>query len=103
MQDKLSFHFNEFLQEFKAQITEDVAMSVIDSLRDYTETLSQSRPTSEVQYVTLTQLASIFTISKSQINKLRQKHKDFPLVKAGTTVRFNPEEVKVFLNKHYNN
>lgn len=97
--DKLTFHFNEFIQEFKAQITEDVTTSVIESLKGFMEALPQSRPTDDMQHVTLNELASLFSISKSKINQLRKKHKDFPLVKIGTSVRFNPREVKVFLDK----
>jgi hypothetical protein len=98
-QDKLTYHFNEFISEFKSQITEEVATSVIDSLKEVIKSLPQGRPTDDMQHVTLSELACLFSISKSKINQLRKKHKDFPLVKIGTSVRFNPREVKVFLDK----
>jgi len=95
MQDnKLHYHFNQFLNEFKAQIAEEVATSVIQVLSEQTE-LNKSRSQDDV-YLTSDEVASLFKISKSQLVKLRKKYKDFPVIKIESTVRFKQSELEVF-------
>lgn len=92
--NKLHYHFSQFLSEFKAQIAEEVATSVIQVLGKQLE-LNKSRSQDDV-YLTSDEVASLFKISKSQLVKLRKKYKDFPVVKIESTVRFKKGELENF-------
>ena len=98
--NKLTYYFEQLVEEFKAQITEEVATSVIKVLNESLQLKSDR--SQDDSYLTSTEVASLFKISKSQIAKLRKKHKDFPVIKIGTAVRFKNRELEVFfknLNK----
>ncbi len=69
----------------------------MDALKETME-LTQDRSQNDT-YLTLSEVAAVFKISKSQINKLRKKHKDFPVLKIGTAVRFKQKDVEVFLQR----
>lgn len=91
---KLTYHFEQLIEEFKAQITEEVATSVINALSESLQ-LKNDRSQDD-EYLTSGQVASLFKISRSQLVKMRKKHKDFPVLKIGTAVRFQRSELEVF-------
>lgn len=97
---KLTYHLEQFLTELKAEITEEVATSVINALGEVMAL--QNDRSQDDPYLTIDEVAKTFKISKSQINKLRKKHKDFPVLKIGTAVRFKQKDVEMFL-QHINN
>ncbi|WP_303316993.1 helix-turn-helix domain-containing protein [Flavivirga abyssicola] len=95
--NRLTYHLKGLIDEFKAQITEEVATSVVKSLSESSQ-LNADR-SQEDCYLTTAEAASLFKICKSQIVKLRKKHKDFPVIKIGTAVRFKRSELEVFFKK----
>mgnify|MGYP000333136347 CR=1 FL=1 len=99
--NKLTYYFEQFLEGFKAEITEVVATSVINNLKESNESL-EGRPQNDV-YLTIDEAASLFRISKSQINKMRQQHSNFPITKIGTAVRFKRTELELFFKETFNN
>ena len=94
---RLTYHLEQFLAEFKAEITEEVATSVINAL-DEVMALKTDRSQNDT-YLTINEVALTFKISKSQVNKLRRKHKNFPELKIGTAVRFKLGELEVFFKQ----
>jgi len=95
--NKLHYHFSQFLNEYKTQISEEVATSVIQVLGKRIE-LNKGQSHDEV-FLNSTEAASLFKISKSQINKLRKKHSNFPVIKIGAAVRFKQSALELFFNE----
>ena len=100
MQNKLSYHFNQIVNEIIVQITEAVATSVITALKDSIE-LNHDRPQNDV-YLTSAEAAALFKISRSQLNKLRKKHSNFPVIKIESAVRFKQGELELFFRQNFN-
>jgi len=98
--NKLQYHFTQLIEEFKAQITEEVATSVVNVLNDSIK-LNQGRPENDV-YLTSAEVASLFKISRSQLNKLRKKHSNFPVIKIESAVRFKQSELELFFRQNFN-
>ncbi len=98
--NKLTYHFDQLIQEFKAQITEEVATSVINVLDDSIK-LNQGRPQNDV-FLTSAEVASLFKISRSQLIKLRKKYSNFPVIKIESAVRFKQSELEVFFKQTFN-
>lgn len=98
--NKLTYHFDQLVQEFKAQITEEVATSVINALGD-SIALKQDRSQNDV-FLTSAEVASLFKISRSQLIKLRKKYSNFPVIKIESAVRFKQSELEVFFKQTFN-
>jgi len=98
--NRLQYHFTQLIEEFKAQITEEVATSVVNVLNDSIK-LNQGRPENDV-YLTSAEVASLFKISRSQLIKLRKKYSNFPVIKIESAVRFKQSELEVFFKQTFN-
>lgn len=94
MNEKLNYHLCNIVGELKEILTEEISNSL-------QKTLSQNQlPVNELEvYLTIDELASIFKISKSHINKLRKKYKDFPVLNIDGSIRFSYSKFKEFFTE----
>lgn len=95
--NKLHYHFGQFITELKSHITEEVATSVKQVLSDLNG-IDKNQSHDDV-FLNISEAARLFKISKSQINKLRKKHSNFPVTRIGTAVRFKKSELELFFNE----
>lgn len=91
MSDKLIYHLSNVLEELRQILSKEI-------LDSFQTTLSQNKThlNDNEQYLTTDELATKLGISKSHVNKLRKKYKDFPVLSIQGSVRFKFSEVENF-------
>lgn len=98
MSDKITYHLSNILEELKQILTEEISNSLQKTLIQHQLPISVNE-----DYLTIDELAANFKISKSHINKLRKKYKNFPVLNIDGSVRFNYRKVEQFLIELTNN
>lgn len=91
MSEKLNYHLSIILAELKTIVSEEISTTFQKVLIQRSPILNEH----EV-YLTTDELAINLKISKSHINKLRKKYKDFPVLSIDGSVRFKLSEVENF-------
>lgn len=91
MREKIDYHLTRLFSEIKTILSEEISNSVAISLQNCRQAQNQLQP-----LLTTDELAAYLKVSKSHINKLRKKHKDFPVLNVDGSVRFRQSEVEEF-------
>ncbi|MFL9837203.1 helix-turn-helix domain-containing protein [Flavobacterium sp. ST-75] len=94
MKEKINHHLTNLFLEVKAIISDEIINSVGQSLKIYNSRQNTLQP-----LLTTDELASCLKVSKSHINKLRKKYKDFPVLNIDGSIRFRQSEVEEFFKK----
>lgn len=94
MSEKINYHLSNIFSELKSLISEEISTSIYQSLNKNSIT-NTTEP-----YLTIDQLAKSLNISKSHINKLREKHSDFPTLRMDSSIRFKLSEVETFFKNN---
>lgn len=92
MKDKINYHLSSLFSELKTIISDEIANSIQQTLISCKSELTEQTQT----VLTIEDVASVFKISKSHINKLRKKYKDFPVINIDGSVRFKKNELEEF-------
>lgn len=91
MSDKITYHLSNILGELKQILSEEISHS-LQAILNQNETSFLK----EEDYLTIDELALSLKISKSHINKLRKKYKNFPALLIDGSVRFKRSHVEEF-------
>jgi excisionase family DNA binding protein len=91
MKEKIDYHLTSLFSEIKAILSEEIINSIERSIQNSCTPQNQLQP-----LLTTDELATYLKVSKSHINKLRKKHKDFPVLNIEGSVRFRKTEVEEF-------
>ncbi|MCG2609986.1 helix-turn-helix domain-containing protein [Flavobacterium sp. SM15] len=94
MKEKIQYYLTNLFSELENSISNKVENSVERALskHDFSSTSTNS------SLLTTDELAKHLSVSKSHINKLRKKHKTFPVIKIDGAVRFKISEVETFFH-----
>ena len=98
MSDKIIYHLSNLLGELKQIVTEEISASIQNALSQNQLSVNEHQV-----YLTIDELASSFKISKSHINKLRKKYKDFPVLNIDGSIRFSHSKFEEFFTEIANN
>lgn len=90
MKEKIDYHLTSLFLEIKSILSEEIIRSINESLS------SVRQECNSTSLLTTDELAYQLNVSKSHINKLRKKHKDFPVLNIDGSVRFRQSEVEEF-------
>jgi hypothetical protein len=94
MTDKIAFHLSSLIEELKIALAEQIE----NSLRRPVNNCPVDSFGQHNCLMTTDEIAAIFKISKSHINKLRKKYPDFPVLNIEGSVRFDSKEVTQFFH-----
>lgn len=91
MKEKIDYHLTSLFSEIKNILSEEIINSINQTLKG-----SPKQDCASPILLTTDELAFNLKVSKSHINKLRKKHKDFPILNIDGSVRFRQSEVEQF-------
>jgi len=91
MKGKIDYHLTSLFSEIKTILSEEIINSVDRSVQNCNSQQNLLQP-----LLTTDELAAYLKVSKSHINKLRKKYKDFPMLNIDGSVRFRQSEVEQF-------
>jgi hypothetical protein len=91
MSEKIIHHLSTIVEEFKQLLTDEISNSFQSILDQNNASINKTE-----SYLTIDELALSFKISKSHINNLRKKYKNFPALLIDGSLRFKHSQVEEF-------
>jgi len=91
MKEKIDYHLTSLFSEIKNILSEEIINSINHTLKH-----STTQDSGSSSLLTTDELASSLKVSKSHINKLRKKHKNFPEYNIDGSIRFRQSEIEQF-------
>lgn len=91
MKEKINYHLSNLFSELKNILSEEITHSINQTMKN-----NPNQDNACSVLLTTDELVFNLKVSKSHINKLRKKHKDFPVLNIDGSVRFRQSEVEQF-------